>query len=285
MPIWELRGLILTTSADAKADLPLLKLAEFGTKRSENNCLRFNANLKAIGGIEADYDGEKISFDAAVQTLKQSRLQGLVYTSPSHTDAKPRWRVLYPTSRKLKPKQRKKMMARLCGVFGDIFARESFKLSQSYYYGKLNGHSMHRCEYYGGDFIDKRSDLDVKAKQLPAKRKHVAPARTDPIDRDLIIAALEVIPSDAYWPWLEIGAALYHEFGDGGFALFDRWSKKSKKYRAHQCARKWAECAKFTRFTGSTILYYADQASPGWRAVFEAKQWAELYSFFRKRRA
>jgi hypothetical protein len=66
------------------------KLAEFGTKRSENNCLRFNANLKAIGGIEADYDGEKISFDAAVQTLKQSRLQGLVYTSPSHTDAKPR---------------------------------------------------------------------------------------------------------------------------------------------------------------------------------------------------
>ena len=286
MPIWELRDLILTTSADAKADLPWLKLAVFGNKRSTAGCLRRDENMTATTGLEADYDGEKISFDAAAQTLKQARLQALIYTSPSHTPEKPRWRVLCPFSQKLKPKQRAKMMARLCGLFGDIFSPESFKRSQAYYFGKLNDRSTHHCNYYTGDFIDKRGDLDARAKRTPAKRRsgNVIPIRTNPIDRDLIISALEVIPSDAYWPWLEIGAALYHEFGENGFKLFDRWSAKSKKYRAHQCAAKWAECAKPTKYTGATILFYANEASPGWRSVFEAKQLAKLYSFFRARK-
>src|SRR5262245_28943813 len=53
-----LRDTILGTTASTKAKLPWLKLAKFGSKRSEGGSLRHNANVLEISGIEADYDGE-----------------------------------------------------------------------------------------------------------------------------------------------------------------------------------------------------------------------------------
>jgi hypothetical protein len=161
--IWDLRDLILTTTASTKDQLPWLKLAQFGDKPSDNDCLRHNDNVLSISGIEADYDGRKIPVAAAVATFKKARLHGLIYTSPSHTPKNPRWRVLCPTSRELEPAERAKLLARLQGVFGDIFAPESFTLSQSYYFGKINGNAAHFCEYFGGDYIDLREDLDEVA--------------------------------------------------------------------------------------------------------------------------
>src|SRR4029453_8122508 len=111
--LWDLRARILTTVANAKADLPLLKLARFGDQRSKKNSLRHDANVTAVTGIEADYDGERVKFDIAAAILKKARLQGLIYTSPSNTPKKPRWRVLCPTSCDLPPDQRGRLMARL----------------------------------------------------------------------------------------------------------------------------------------------------------------------------
>jgi hypothetical protein len=126
---WDLRALILNTTANVKADLPLLKLAHFGDQRSDKNSLRHDGNVTAITGIEADYDGERIKFDTATATLKKARLQALIYTSPRNTLEKPRWRILCPTLHELPPDQRSKLMARLNGLFGDIFGPESFALA------------------------------------------------------------------------------------------------------------------------------------------------------------
>jgi hypothetical protein len=49
-----LAELIHTTAASAKEQLPWLKLARFGDKRTEKSSLRHNANLMAITGIEGD---------------------------------------------------------------------------------------------------------------------------------------------------------------------------------------------------------------------------------------
>jgi hypothetical protein len=158
--VWDLRDRICNTAAATKQQLPWLKLATFGDLRSDKNSLRHNANVIAINGIEGDYDGEQINLATAVARLKAARIRCLVYTSPSHTPAAPRWRVIAPTSRALAPTERSKLVARLNGVLGGILANESFTLSQSYYYGKLNGNGQHRCDYYVGDFIDQRADLD-----------------------------------------------------------------------------------------------------------------------------
>jgi hypothetical protein len=88
----------------------------------------------------------------------------VVYTLPSHTPERPRWRVLAPCSGLLEPARRQAMVARVNGVLGGILARESFTLSQAFYAGfvRANGHN-HRVELVPGDAIDLCDDLDAIA--------------------------------------------------------------------------------------------------------------------------
>jgi hypothetical protein len=179
MTLQELRALILKTTVRTKDKLPWLKLATFGDKRTKENSLRHNANVEAITGIELDYDAEKMSFDEAVAIVQQARLTALVYTSPSHTSAKPRWRIVLPTSRDLPPVERKKLVARVNGLFGGIFAGESFTLSQAYFFGAVNGNPEHKAEIVEGDFIDLRNDLDAGALGKGKKPKQAARGLSD----------------------------------------------------------------------------------------------------------
>jgi hypothetical protein len=159
----ELHESLLKTTAKTKQDLPLIKFATFGDKRTDKGNLRHDGNVLSISGIEVDYDGEKIQFNDAVTIVKQAKLQALLYTSPSHTNDKPRWRVLCPTSAELPPKQRQQLVARLNGLFNGALAPESFVLSQSYYFGAIAGDAAFQAVMLRGDFIDQRNDLDAAA--------------------------------------------------------------------------------------------------------------------------
>jgi hypothetical protein len=159
----ELCDRILATVRPTKDKLPWLKLAIFGTKRTANNCLRHDANVKNISGAELDYDGEKVSFDAGLEMVRAMGIKALIYTSPRHTAAKPRWRVLAPTSKPCPPELRAKLVARMNGFMGGILEKhtESFTLSQSYYYGRVeeNQDADHQAIVIDGDSIDLRDDL------------------------------------------------------------------------------------------------------------------------------
>lgn len=170
----ELAKLIDETSAKTKDNLPWLKLASFGNKRTDNHSLRHDANVREIYGIELDYDDEKIPFDDAVEKMRALRLGCLLYTSPSYTAQRPRWRILCPTSEAKQPECRAKLVARLNGALGCILGShvESFTLSQSFYFGRAldNTEADHRTVVLHGDFIDRRDDLQVfEAKGAPAK--------------------------------------------------------------------------------------------------------------------
>src|ERR1700730_7094195 len=108
---------IRVTTATTKAALPWIKLARFGNAKTPKGSLRHDANVIAITGVEVDYDGEEIGFDRAVEMAETEWLRALIYTSPSHTPDKPRWRVLCPTSRELPPAQRHALVSRLNGLY------------------------------------------------------------------------------------------------------------------------------------------------------------------------
>ena len=130
-----LQGLAATISCATrkqKHELPLLKLARFGDQRSDEGSLRHNDNVLAITGVELDYDGEQMSFEEAVATVRKAGLSALLYTSPSFTCEKPRWRILCPASRELEPEQRAKLTGRVNGVFGGILGKESFTLRKRF---------------------------------------------------------------------------------------------------------------------------------------------------------
>jgi hypothetical protein len=175
----ELCERVLNASAREKGKLPWLKLASFGTDRSAKGSLRHDANVLEITGCELDYDGEQISFAAALTALKALRIHALIYTSPSHSPARPRWRILAPTSRHCQPHMRAKMVARINGYLktelgaAKIAEPESFTLSQAYYYGwVMNKPDLdHRAEATVGNFIDLRDDLSMfEASGGPASR-------------------------------------------------------------------------------------------------------------------
>ena len=165
MTLPSLRCLILATKDKTKGSLPWLKGARFGNRRTPpdpntgkgGGSLRHDGNILGFDLIELDYDQEAVSFDDAVSTIKAMNVRALVYTTPSHTKAAPRWRILMPVSRDdLALDTRAKLCARVNGRFGKIFATESFTLSQSYYFGLAldNPAPDHRCELIDGRFID-----------------------------------------------------------------------------------------------------------------------------------
>jgi hypothetical protein len=129
--------LIKTATAKTKAGLPWIKYARFGGVRSDKGCLRHNANVLAITGVEGDHDNGGMSFDEACRRARQAGVLMLLYTTASHTEKNPRWRALCPLSTELRPEHRDQMMARLNGIFVGVFAGESWVLSQAYHYGGL----------------------------------------------------------------------------------------------------------------------------------------------------
>ena len=159
----ELLNLIGATRASTKAELPLLKLAKFGGEKSSAGSLRHDANVEAVSGIEVDYDAGQVSFADAVEKLKTASLAFIAYTTPSHTDEQPRWRVMAFCSQLLPPEDRGRLVAQLNGVLGGIVSPESFALSQIYYFGGIAGAERVQVESGEGDFIDLRDDLDATA--------------------------------------------------------------------------------------------------------------------------
>lgn len=156
----------------AKAACPWIKLARFGTRRSDKGSLRTNGNLVDIYGVEGDYDGEVMQPEEAIKLLERAQCRAIIYTSPSHTAEKPRWRVLAPTSRAMPPAARYALLARVNGALGGVLTGESFTLSQGYYYGEVTGREYKiSCTYDDpdeGHCVDELDDLDNIAMGKPA---------------------------------------------------------------------------------------------------------------------
>lgn len=162
---------IRDTVRETKAKLPWLKLARFGDTRTEKKSLRHDGNVLEIHGVEADYDGEQITLARARQVLATAGIAAVLYTSPSHTKEKPRWRVLCPTSKPYPPADRNRFLARVNGLFVGALSTESFVLSQSYFYGRIATSTSHEVITIEGAAIDLAADLDENAIGKPEKPK------------------------------------------------------------------------------------------------------------------
>ena len=89
---------IRAKKAATKAELPFLKLSSFGDKPTAKNCLRNDANVLAVDGVEGDHDAETMTPEEARDRLAKAGVAALIYTTPSHSPEAPRWRVMAPFS-------------------------------------------------------------------------------------------------------------------------------------------------------------------------------------------
>lgn len=163
-------------TSDSKEACPWIKMATFGNIRTGKNSLRHNQNLLQITGVEGDYDGEMIGVEKAIERLEQAGIKAIVYTSPSYTDEKPRWRVICPASKSLPAHTRSHLLARVNGALKGILSSESFTLSQSYYFGPVRGVKYRVLETFDnideGHFIDDLDELDeIAVYKTPSNHK------------------------------------------------------------------------------------------------------------------
>lgn len=156
----DLAHIAQTTSAASKEKLPWIKLAAFGDRRTDNGSLRSNFNMESISGVEGDYDDGGVDLDEAAARLEAYGVTALLYTSPSHTDEKPRWRVLAPCSEDLHPSERRLLIDRLNGALDGILTRESATDSQSYYIGHVSGRTLN-VRFVEGRYIDEAEDIEA----------------------------------------------------------------------------------------------------------------------------
>jgi predicted P-loop ATPase len=284
-----LRDLILETTGATKATLPWLKGARFGDKRTDAGSLRHTDNVLGFDMIELDYDQEVMTFDEAVTTLKAMDVRALIYTTPSHTAAAPRFRLLLPVSRGDYPlATRAKLCARVNGRFGGIFARESFVLSQGYYYGLAldNPSPDHHCDVIDGRFVDLCDDLfkyqdSGWPKSLISEASDAierAPSSSSGLfnlrladDHDRVALALREIPNEVDWnDWNGIGMAAWAatDGSEVGFQAFDDWSQKSTKYDPVETRARWEHYKKSPprKIGMGTLVYLARQNNPAFEA-------------------
>jgi hypothetical protein len=186
----ELADLIRVTVRQHKEQLPLIKFALFGGRRTEKRCLRHDGNVVGITGIEGDYDGGEISFARAVEIAENAGLSAIIYTSPSYTVAEPRWRVLCPLSAELPPSERDRLMGRLGGLYDGAFAAESWALSQAYFVGRTTNGPTPLVAIISGKCIDQIDDLDATAIGKPNGIGNGAGGNAGPVDERALIEAI-----------------------------------------------------------------------------------------------
>jgi putative DNA primase/helicase len=126
-------------AAIVKDDCKLIKLARFGDVRTDKHCLRHNANVLEVTGIEGDYDNEEMTPEQAIVLLESHNLKAVIAPTFSGTPDAPRWRVLTPLSAPVSPDERLRYIEVLNGMLGGVLAHESKTLSQSYYIGVPEG--------------------------------------------------------------------------------------------------------------------------------------------------
>jgi hypothetical protein len=66
---------------------------------------------------------------------------------------------------------------------------------------------------------------------------------------------------DEYGPWIEVGMTL-RELGDIGLLLWELWSRRSIKYEAGVCQRKWPTFQSGEGLTLGSLAYWAEHDHP-----------------------
>lgn len=293
LTVEDLFGRIRDTKAVTKSAMPLFKCARLGSLRTppdptnprRGNSLRHDANVQMVSGIELDYDGESMPFAEAVDRLDKADVAFLAYTSPSHTAAKPRWRVVCPFSQELRPAERARYVSWVNGLLGGGLSRESWPISQAFYYGGINAEPE---EMHLGDSercIDE-ADFEAIAQPYTPSGTTTAGGKAPRPDFDKMTEPelLDVIRSGAhYWNpakrllamWAKQGVSqgdaesnLISAFDDVPAAdRGKKWTKEKAKIRrwVQDC---YAKALKVNRTPAFAQLLAALEGEPHWhRAV------------------
>jgi len=257
---WEILKLqTFPPTAEEKAGLPLLKLADFGDQATASGCLRHDANVTAVWGAELDYDAGEKQFSTATEKLQAAGIEAFLYTSPSHAEDDPHWRILLPFAEPFSGsveqmrQYRSEAVRRVEKVLGFEVANESHTLSQAFYYGRVDG-VQYQTAHTTGKCVDRKYNL----KQAAGKTKGFVVSDSSGVDIQTQVA--QVLSGDSLHEPLRSLSASYAAKGMSEADIVDTLRAHLDASKA-KGSKRWQErYDAIPRVVASAIEKYAPEA-------------------------
>ena len=209
-----------------------------------------------MSGIECDYDGGQLTLESAIKRLDDAGIRAIGYTTPSHTPARPKWRVLLPFETPQLPEKRASFVGFVDDILGGgVLDKCSYSLAQAFYMGRVVG-ANYRVMKSDGVPLDR-----IHAPALVAAGGNHSTVQLtvgEDVQIDLC-SALSYWDADNRDEWVAAGHALY-TIGDAGFRIWAEWSMKSPKWRD-------GDGSKWLSFAGTRSHYreiFKQAAARGW---------------------
>lgn len=228
---------------------------------------RNKSNVEEMSGFVLDFDN-KDSFDPIEKILANldvTRILYFWYTTHSHTDQIPRWRLIVPFKEPIHslayPEIYNKMLVFLGNPsgLGDSASRD---IAHMWYIPYKNadhefksGSNMYHANILDPKTIDKYLTLEqldkISRENAEFDLKWQKHMRTNSfeskfVDKKTIEKCLTVLcPHMIYSDWISVGMCLHYHFFNSkdpmeGFRIWDKWSSSSYKYKGPEdLARHW----------------------------------------------
>lgn len=150
----------------AKEDGLLFNLARFTSTE------RKIENVDSLDGVIIDYDGKKVkskgnketnvdggvTLHQAVDLFEKEGIKAVLYTTPSHTEKRPRWRAVFEASKSITKAQLEYLVTKLNVLIGEAYSKETLDMScnesnRPYYFESVIG-TVYYTKVTEGTFID-----------------------------------------------------------------------------------------------------------------------------------
>lgn len=89
------------------------------------------------------------------------------------------------------------------------------------------------------------------------KRREYAEQNKPTTSGDIETALNKIDPDCNYDEWLQIGMAIHSELGDGGFHVWDNWSRRGSKYDEKEMETKWRSFKSGSGVSIGTLFHHA----------------------------
>lgn len=212
--------------------------------------------------IDFDTEDERSTLAHLAKDKFVQKYAHLIYTTPSHTPATPRARVLFTLDTPIYQAKNYALAASaLLWLFGA--ADRQCKDACRFFYGSKNA----EIEYLANELpLDVIKTL-IKQYQVSgqvAKNTHERKNYTAPTDQKDVAEALRKIPpwGIEYDQWVSILMAIHHEFGDNGLGLAESWADG----KPEEVRRKWRSFNENGNTSGKVTLgtLFAIAKEYGW---------------------
>ena len=251
--------------------------------RYKEGTTRGNENVSHMTAFVLDFDfksGKTLSrpkehIEGILQSTPFANSKHIWYTTFSFSDSRPNFRLVLPLEKEITPDLYKKALPQIMACFPKTATPDTCAkaLAQVYFGPCVPKGSTNR--FYFGNALDKpflkvedcllkeqkiAPQQEAEDLELPIQVKPNAPTKDA---KERYKKALECIDPDLpYDQWIQVGMALYKEFGpSSGFTLWDSWSQKGTKYQHNKSNEMQAHWKSFatTKLDGGMLVNLAKE--------------------------